>query len=420
MATKGKAPRASDDLVDWFTVTYKSIYTALAIVVLTAGGVGYYFWAKNRPVEVPAVDPVVVQPTAHFSALEGTVRVKQVGTVEWVIADRSMQLKKSDIVRTGPGSAAEIRFFDGTVVAVGADSLIMIEASAADPNTRRAKVGWRVSNGTVDFKVPQRSGAGGEAEITTPVFKTTTDSSAAGKIDVAESGETGIKVFDGKLEGTTKDGNKVAIAPNQQVTVDPSGKAGPALPLPDAPVLLSPANLSEVAYRDPTRAITLLAWKPVPVAASYHVLLDYSPYFNRPLVDRGGIKDISVEVRGLDTGKYYWRVAAVDKDGVTGRYSDFASFAVLKPSATVEGPGGPPPPLTIDTMEVRSNILQIKGRTEPGATVTVNGQRIDVQSDGTFNEFIQMGKSGRQDVVVKAVGINGGANQQRRSILVGD
>ena len=60
LATKGKAPRASDDLVDWFTVTYKSIYTALAIVVLIAGGVGYYYWAKNRPVEVPAVDPVVV------------------------------------------------------------------------------------------------------------------------------------------------------------------------------------------------------------------------------------------------------------------------------------------------------------------------------------------------------------------------
>ena len=96
------------------------------------------------------------------------MKVKAVGTFEWVTADSSIALKKSDIVRTGPGSAAEIRFFDGTVVAVGADSLIMIEASSTDPSSRRAKVGWRVSNGKVEFQVPPRGAAGGEAEISTP------------------------------------------------------------------------------------------------------------------------------------------------------------------------------------------------------------------------------------------------------------
>ena len=107
--------------------------------------------------------------------------------------------------------------------------------------------------------------------------------------------------------------------------------------LPGVPVLLSPANQSEVAYPDPTRAITLLAWKPVPEAVAYQVLLDYSPHFNRPLVDRGGIKESSVEVRGLDTGKYYWRVAAVDKDGVTGKFSDFSRFTVARPTRRLAG-----------------------------------------------------------------------------------
>ena len=182
---------------------------------------------------------------------------------------------------------------------------------------------------------------------------------------------------------------------------------------------MSPANQSEVAYPDPSRALTLLAWKSVTEAVSYQVLLDYSPHFNRPLVDRGGIKESSVEVRGLDTGKYYWRVAAVDRDGVTGKFSDFSRFTVARPNGASQG-DGPPPPLTIDTLDVRANILQIKGRTEPGATVTVNGQRVDVQADGSFNEFIQLGKVGRQLVVVKAVGINGGENEQRRPVLVAD
>ena len=419
MTTNRKAPRAEDDLVDWFTVTYKSIYTVIGVVLAAAAAGGYYYYVKNAPPPPLPTETVITQPTAHFSAIEGTVKVKAFKTFEWVTADASMALKKSDTVRTGPGSAAEIRFFDGTVVAMGADSLMMIEASPADPNTPRAKVGGRVSSGIVEFKVPQRGATGGETEISTPTVTATTDSSAAGNISVAPSGESDVRVYEGEVVAKTKTGDTVPLAANQQVKVDASGKPGPMVNLPDVPVLLSPANPSQVSYPDPARAITLLAWKSAPGAVSYHVLLGYNPFFNRPLVDHRGIKENQVEIRGLDTGKYYWKVAAVNRDGVIGRFSSFSRFSVVKPGSASEA-GGPPPPLNIETAEARGNILQIKGRTEPGATVTVNGQRIDVESNGAFNEYIPMEKAGRQDVVVKAVGINGGVNEQRRSVLVGD
>lgn len=419
MASNRKAPRPADDLVDWFTVSYKSIYTAVGIILAGSAGLGYYYYVKNAPPSPPPTETVITQTTAHFSGIEGTVKVKAVGTFEWVAADSSTALKKSDIVRTGPGSAAEIRFFDGTVVAVGADSLIMIEASSSDPSSRRSKVGWRVSNGKIEFKVPARGAAGGEAEISTPTVTARTETAATGAITVEQSGESDVRVYGGQVVAKTKTGDTIELTQNEGVRIDPSGKAGVEVKLPAGPVLVSPANLSEVTYTDPSRAITLLAWKPVPEAASYLVMLDYSPHFNRPLVDRGGITETSVPVRGLDAGKYYWRVAAVDRDGVTGMFSDFSRFAVAHPNGASQG-DGPPPPLTIDTLDVRADILQIKGRTEPGATVTVNGQRVDVQSDGSFNEFIQLGKVGRQLVVVKAVGINGGQNEQRRPVLVGD
>ena len=419
MPLNRKASRTSAEGFDWFTITYKSIYLVVGGILAVAAAAGYYYYVVNAPPAPPPAETVVTQPTAHFSGIEGTVKVKAVGTFEWVTADSSMALKKSDIVRTGAGSAAEIRFFDGTVVAVGADSLIMIEATSSDPSSRRAKVGWRVSNGRVEFQVPARGPAGGEAEISTPTVTAQTSTNAQGEISVAQSGESDIKLFGGQVVASTKAGDTIQLTANEGVKVDQSGKAGVEVRLPAAPVLLSPANQSEVAYPDPTRAITLLAWKPVAEAASYQVLLDYSPHFNRPLVDRGGIKESSVEVRGLEMGKYYWRVAAVDADGVAGKFSEFSRFTVARPDGAAGG-DGPPPPLTIDTVDVRANILQIKGRTEPGATVTVNGQRVDVQADGSFNEFIQLAKLGRQIVVVKAVGINGGENEQRRSVMVAD
>ena len=168
---------------------------------------------------------------------------------------------------------------------------------------------------------------------------------------------------------------------------------------------------------DPERAVTLLVWRPIPQAASYHVMLDFSVHFNRPLVDRKGIKDSTVELRGLDTGRYYWRVAAVDKDDVEGDFSNFSQFSVTRPSAGGAG-GGPPPPLILEPLDVRTNIVQVKGRTEPGATVTVNGQRVEVQEDGSFNEFITLQELGRQFVIVRSTGLNGGVNEQKRTVII--
>jgi hypothetical protein len=64
--------------------------------------------------------------------------------------------------------------------------------------------------------------------------------------------------------------------------------------------------------------------------------------------------------------------------------------------------------------------VQVKGRTEAGASVTVNGQRVGVQGDGSFNEFITLEKVGRQDVVIRAAGLNGGTSELKRSVVVGD
>jgi hypothetical protein len=45
---------------------------------------------------------------------------------------------------------------------------------------------------------------------------------------------------------------------------------------------------------------------------------------------------------------------------------------------------------------------------------------VDVQGDGSFNEFITLDKPGKQWVVVRATGLAGGVNEQKRPVVVGD
>lgn len=423
MTSEKKPTRSNkDELLDWFTVSYRSIYSIVAAIVATLGLVGgivyYYRYARVTPAPSPPVEaPPATVTTARFRSLEGSVKVKTVGTFEWVAADTNMILRKSDLVRTGPGAAAEIAFFDGTVVHVRPDSLITIEETSEDPSTKRRRVAWHISSGEVNFQTQRRNVPDSATEISTPTARTTAGELTDGGIRVAPAGDSDVRVYRGTSRIETKTGEKIALGASEGLRVDASGRPGAKQVLPGVPVLLAPPHQAEITYVDPTRATTLLAWKGVPGATTYHVMLDYSAYFNRPVVDRMGLKDASVELIGLETGKYYWRVAALDRDGTEGAFSEFARFTVSRKGVGAVG-NGTPPPLVIETLDVRTNILQVKGRTEPGATVSVNGQRVDVQGDGSFNEFIMLDKPGRQIVVIRSIGLSGGMAEERRAVVV--
>jgi hypothetical protein len=414
MTADKKPPKSRDDLIEWFTISYKSIYIAAFVILLVAGSVGYYLYYKYAPPPPPDLTPIAVS-TGRFASLEGSVQVKRAGTLVWVNADTSMTLSRLDLVRTGSGAAAEIHFRNGDVFHVRPDSLITIEEGSDNPATRNRQVALRISSGEANFQTAPSKMPGAQTEIRTPTVNATAGDQSAGNVAVAEGGDTEFKVFRGQVGAETKSGERFQLARNEGIKVTHEGKAGPKIVLPDVPTLLAPPDRAEIAYVDPARSTTLLAWKPV-TAATYHVMVDYNPNFGRPVVDRNPWEKASMELRGLEVGTYYWKVAAVDKDGVKGSFSGFSTFRVTRPTASASA--APPPPLKLEPLEARGNILQVKGSTEAGASLTVNGQRIDVASDGTFNEFITLEPGARPLVVIRATGLNGGVNEQKRPFVV--
>jgi hypothetical protein len=416
MASGRKQRQAEDDLLDWFTISYKTIWTAVLSILALGAGVGYLLYIRDQPPPPVAEGPPVTVTAARFTTLEGSVKVKPVGTFDWVTADRNMVLKKSDLVRTAAGSAAEIQFFDGTVVHVRPDSLITIEETTEDPSTKARKIAWHISSGEVNFRTARRNVTGSSTEVSTPTVRGSVGELSSAEVRVAESGDSAFRLFQGSGRLETKTGQTLELSNNEAVKVDASGKPAAKVTMPGVPVLLAPAHQAEITYANAARATTLLVWKGVPEAAAYHVMVDYSAYFNRPFVDSKH-RDTSVELRSLDVGKYYWRVAAVDKSGEEGGFSPFARFTIASSGSGGKG-DGPPPPLQIESLDLRQNILQVKGRTEPGAGVTLNGQRLDVAADGSFNEFITLEKAGRQEVLIRAVGLNGGVREIKRTVVV--
>ena len=412
MATGEKQPpREGGDRIEWFTVRYRTLALGGGALLVLAALVGWFVFARRPP---PPPDTTPVETGARFALIDGSVQVKVSGRLEWIAATRAMVLRQSDLVRTGAAGTAEIRFADGTSFNVRPDSLITIEESTQNPVSRQQRVALSIQSGEANFQTAPRT-VPGSTTISTPTVRTRAERETSGNIQVAESGATGLRIFQGAGQAETRAGQRIVLASNEGVKIDAEGAAGPKLALPTVPLLTAPPNETEVAYPDLARGVTLLVWGLVPGAQAYRVIVDFSPTFARPLYDRTGVRGTQMELRGLDAGTYYWKVSAVDANDSEGSFSELWRFTLSQAPQSASSPT-----ITVETLELKGNVLHVRGRTQPGASLTCNGERLEVQPDGSFNEFLTYEAGPGGSVLLRVTGVKGAVAELRRPVAAVD
>jgi hypothetical protein len=220
---------------------------------------------------------------------------------------------------------------------------------------------------------------------------------------VSSEGKTGVRIFKGSAEVSTKSGETVVLANNQAVVVDPRGAAGPKIELPPAPTLTAPVAQAELPFVRPPQPSVHLAWSSVGGAARYQVAMDYNVEQAELLLsaafEPAEVNATAHEMSGLDPGKYFWRVAGVTAEGLEGEFSRVWMFSVAPiPKASTA------PRLEAGTADL-DTVVEVSGRTDAGAKLTIDGQATKVLPDGRFAEHFR--KTDRSVVVVRAEGADG-------------
>ncbi len=64
------------------------------------------------------------------------------------------------------------------------------------------------------------------------------------------------------------------------------------------------------------------------------------------------------------------------------------------------------------------NFFLVQGTTEPGATVTVNGEPVDVAGDGTFKKTVALTREGWNTIVIRATDPAGNTTEDRKQVYV--
>jgi hypothetical protein len=376
--------------------------------IALASILAYWYFFVRKPVPMPG------QQIARLTAVDGKVKVKPNAMEAWSDAPLATQLHVGDVVQTETRAGAEISFNSGSVVKVRSDSVVYIGGSAES-----STAAWRVQSGRVNFAV------GDEAtEIVTPTLKTTALANASGNIDVGEGGATGVKIFSGEARLETNQGQRLTLQENQAVQVDAAGRAGDTMELPLPPTLIAPAAKARLPIAKPPDASAKLSWTDVKGGVTYHVALDYNVTQANLLLsaalEESGIQGTAHDLKGLNLGRYFWRVAAVNKDGLEGAFSRVSFFQVVEPEAppvplAIPTPAATPPTLVVQVVdEVTPGVVHVGGRAPRGATVTVNGTPVKTLPDGSFSEFLR--HTGPGEVVVRATAADGQFVERARAV----
>ncbi|MGC0774846.1 MAG: hypothetical protein WB543_18065 [Candidatus Acidiferrum sp.] len=406
--------------VYWHTVTYKTV--AVYVVLLTAIILAAVYLIDpniysaaidkfSRTIGSDGDTPPISLTQAKFVNLDGKVQVKKVNSVQWVDADFHTTLDKGDQIQTSADGAARITFADGTTYTVKSGTFITVEENSMG-REKPSSSGVRINTGQVDLRTPNWSSPDSKAAVSVEdtVAQVHSNSHADVKADPAHKQDE-IVVSSGSAE-VQRGQEKVEIGQYQKATFSTSGPItkSDVLAPPD---LILPRNFEPLIVENPKTASVHFEWKPVSEAVTYTLRVSATAMFTRTVKEIPGITGTAADVTGLDAGDYFWTVTAVNAKKETSEVSESFRFTLVAQGKTQEML------LEITGTQIHGRVVEIIGKTEPGAALLVNGQPVPIIApDGTFRHFTEPLEPGQHTIVVIGENRRGGTAQQKVPIVV--
>ncbi|MFQ5776930.1 MAG: hypothetical protein ACE5IP_02865 [Terriglobia bacterium] len=403
----------------WTTVTYRSVALVILAVVIVALSVFRLMYPETFDSVLASLTGgreesanAESQAFARFVNLDGPVRVKKREQVQFQNADYRMPLEEGDIVQTGANGIARITFIDGTTYVVKPDSLIVIEQNTTLAN-QATRVTVQVNSGAVDLSTGSWEVPGSRSEVRfeDAVASMQQNTRAAIRQD-PEANVHEITVSEGALD-LKRGEERVKVGPYERASFrDPNAPLRLETVIAP-PTLMRPRNLEPIISSDPRSEVVSFQWSRAEKARKYRLRVSTSPLFTNVVIDReiGGTK---YRARGLTPGEYYWTVRAIDAKNEESQESEASRFTLAQQPATEQLL------LVIDDIVQHGRVIEIIGRTEPGASVTINAEPVAyVRPDGRFRHFTSpLRRAGAHTISIVAQNQRGEVVTRKQPVIV--
>lgn len=345
---------------------------------------------------------------AWFLSVQGDVQYRRGETGEFLRAHPRTELHEGDYVRSNAGSSAEIHFREEeTVFNLRPDSLIKL--------TRDLAAGGRTL-GFMEYGWVAVDTSRTPTEVETRYSRLRAGENSLVSIAVPEgSDRSTVRVSQGTAEVESLETGEVRSLRERQQVSQNKERLGATVPLPAAPSLAGPPDDYAVNI-DSTDRVEL-DWNAVPGASRYALQVSRSRLFGENVVDTSDRPGTSATLRLQEEGRYMWRVAAYDRNGNVGPWSEIRKFRVASYRNLALEEDAEPPVIDVEVL-LNGNIALIKGSTEPGARMEINGREAVVAADGTFTATRTLFGTGRVAIDFLAVDRAGNETREQRFVFL--
>jgi hypothetical protein len=419
-------PKSKDaSYVRYITVTYRSVLLIALLVVTLLGAAAYFVFPETTKALVRSGAEIVAkiigsdnshgiakdvgQQQAHFTNIDGTVRVKKNNSSAWVNAVYDLPLAKGDVIQTGPEGIAKVVFADGTNYTIKQDSLIVVEDNSTN-EAQQTQVAVQVTTGTVDLATATYSQGSSSRVIVAGATATFAPESAAQVRNDNANDDHSILVKQGSGD-VARNGEVVKLTNYEQVAFKAESQHMSKAKLVAPPTLITPANMLPVFAGQGPNEIEF-TWTPMDNTREYHIRVSKNPYFSQLLADKQ-VTAPKFVLGGVPEGAYYWAVQSVDGQGHQSLESDHNKFTVVskEKKATLA--------LALDPLVPHGHVIEVRGKTDPSARVMVNGEEVPViGGDGGFRYYTPPLPPGENVITVTAQNQKGGMSTRTEKVVV--
>ena len=334
---------------------------------------------RNLPSAVDSMESAlnenrVVDVQAELSQKKGQVD-KRLGLLgSWTDAMQGDLFEQSDGIRTFSESYALLSFVDGSDIQVEPNTMAVIRKSRIDRLNNSTDTEITLEDGGLLAKLS----ASGKEQSRYILNAGSSVSELQTQNFYAETEESGL------VKLTNYDGQAIVNSNNVTVTIRQNeGTVVERGKSPMEPVKLLPSPEITWATSDSVVSDQAVVFSFIPIdgAVSYRIQHSTDSKFEDN-VNEVRTTDTSLAFNTLPMGITYVRVQAVDNLGLRGPFSE--TIRIIRSIDKV------PPPIFIDNLNndllfAVNGQLDVEGATEPEARLTLNNERISVQSTGRFS-----------------------------------
>ena len=420
-AAAGK-PKITRVEVYWHTVKYRTVMLYVVVVAAIILASTYMVFPEQSAKLLNVISNAVGHPEssgvanisarqARFVNLDGKVQVKKANSVQWVNADYQITLDKGDLIQTDADGMARIAFADGTTYTVKGNTYVTVEENFVGQD-QPTQVAVHMESGQVDLRTGAWPVPGSKAEVSfeNAVASARANSSMAVTSD-PQTKEQQVTVDSGSAE-LDRGNEHVDLGAFERATIPSGGGAIVKTQVLAPPELTEPLNLQPIILADLKRDPVHFSWKPSATAKQYDFQISTTTMFNHIVTERK-VAATGVDVTDLSPGDYFWRVRAIDENDATSDASDPYKFTLVVQGKEQEML------LEVDGTQLHGDVVEVMGRTEPGAALIINGEEVaDIKSDGTFRYFTPVMTRGSHEIVITGQNRRGGTAIKRVEVVI--